>query len=160
MLSQLFVLTFSGDYIIFLHLLIKQLPVGATDAELEDRIIQHLAAAAAMGRARHLARREGQRTRASAQGRPRFVVFSTNTNAPSATASPSPTERGDHETDSSITISGSPVPLGTSEDSVEPNTVPHSVQSVQESGSRVIRNQYGTSPYRFVGICFPCRLIY
>ncbi|KAK1398651.1 E3 ubiquitin-protein ligase RHF2A [Heracleum sosnowskyi] len=128
---------------------LQHLPVGANDAELEDRIIQHLAAAAAMGRARHFARREGQRTRASAQGRPHFVVFSTNSNAPSATASSSPNERGEHETDSSNTISGSPLPLGTSEDSVQPNTLPHSVQSVQVSGSRVIpENQFGTSPYR------------
>ncbi|KAH8499567.1 hypothetical protein H0E87_018158 [Populus deltoides] len=43
-------------------------PVGANDAELEERMIQHLAAAAAMGR-RHFARREGQRNRSSAQGR-------------------------------------------------------------------------------------------
>lgn len=144
-----------------------QLPVGANDAELEDRIIQHLAAAAAMGRARHFARREGHRTRSSAQGRPHYLVFSTNSNAPSAPASSSPTERGERETDSSITVSGSsPLPLGMSEDSVQPNTLPGSVQSVQASGSRAIpENQHGTLPYRFVRfstifICFPCRLIY
>ncbi|VFQ94108.1 unnamed protein product [Cuscuta campestris] len=37
---------------------LQHLPVSATDSELEERIIQHLAAAAAMGRARHLARRD------------------------------------------------------------------------------------------------------
>lgn len=42
-----------------------QLPVGANSAELEERIIQHLAAAAAMGRAHHIGRREGQRIRSS-----------------------------------------------------------------------------------------------
>lgn len=42
-----------------------QLPVGANSAELEERIIQHLAAAAAMGRAHHISRREGQRIRSS-----------------------------------------------------------------------------------------------
>ncbi|XP_052726322.1 E3 ubiquitin-protein ligase RHF2A isoform X5 [Vigna angularis] len=47
---------------------LQHLPVGASDADLEERIIQHLAAAAAMGRARHIARREGQRNRSSAQG--------------------------------------------------------------------------------------------
>ncbi|KAI6673955.1 hypothetical protein NL676_001861 [Syzygium grande] len=40
---------------------LQHLPVGANDAELEERIIQHLAAAAAMGRAHHLSRREGHR---------------------------------------------------------------------------------------------------
>lgn len=53
-----------------------QLPAGATESELEERIIQHLAAAAAMGRARHMARREG-RNRSSGQGRPHYLVFST-----------------------------------------------------------------------------------
>jgi len=52
-----------------------QFPVGANDAELEERMIQHLAAAAAMGR-RHFARREGQRNRSSAQGRLLKVVCS------------------------------------------------------------------------------------
>lgn len=129
-----------------------QLPVGATDAELEDRIIQHLAAAAAMGRARHFARREGQRNRSSAQGRPHFLVFSTNSNAPSATASSSPTEAGDGETNPSITVSGSShIPLGINDEPVQPNTPQRPIQSVQASGSRVItENQHGTSPYRFV----------
>ncbi|XP_077245204.1 E3 ubiquitin-protein ligase RHF2A-like [Tasmannia lanceolata] len=61
----------------------QHLPVGTNDAELEERIIQHLAAAAAMGRVHHLARREGQRSRSTAQGRPQFLVFSTHPNAPS-----------------------------------------------------------------------------
>ncbi|XVF69303.1 hypothetical protein PTKIN_Ptkin11bG0070100 [Pterospermum kingtungense] len=76
-------------------LLSMQLPVGANDTELEERIIQHLAAAAAMGRARHIARREGLRNRSSAQGRPQFLVFSTHPNASSTglVSSSSPTER-------------------------------------------------------------------
>ncbi|KAH9699348.1 E3 ubiquitin-protein ligase RHF2A [Citrus sinensis] len=60
---------------------LQHLPVGANDAELEERIIQHLAAAAAMGRARHIARRESHRNRASSQARPQFLVFSTHPNA-------------------------------------------------------------------------------
>lgn len=59
-----------------------QLPVGGSDSELEERIMQHLAAAAAMGRAHHIARREGQHSRSAAQGRPQFLVFSTHPNAP------------------------------------------------------------------------------
>ncbi|CAN0847699.1 E3 ubiquitin-protein ligase RHF2A [Linum grandiflorum] len=42
---------------------LQHLPVGATDADLEQRIIQHLAAAAAMGTS-HYGRREAQRDRA------------------------------------------------------------------------------------------------
>ena len=58
------------------------MPVGGSDAELEERIIQHLAAAAAMGRAHHIARREG-RVRSGSHGRPQYLVFSTNSNTPS-----------------------------------------------------------------------------
>ncbi|KAM6576593.1 hypothetical protein CsatB_028430 [Cannabis sativa] len=79
---------------------LQHLPVGASDSELEERIIQHLAAAAAMGRARHIARREGHRNRSSAQGRPQFLVFSTHPNdsgASTAPASSSPDQRGEGE---------------------------------------------------------------
>lgn len=63
------------------NFLIMQLHMGDTD--FEERIIQHLAAAAAMGRSHHLGRREGQRTRLSAHGHPHFLVFSTQPSAPS-----------------------------------------------------------------------------
>ncbi|KAF3329847.1 E3 ubiquitin-protein ligase RHF2A [Carex littledalei] len=57
---------------------LQHLPVGADDAELEERIIQHLAAAAAMGRTHRIARRDGARGRSSGtHGRPHFLVFST-----------------------------------------------------------------------------------
>ena len=61
-----------------------QLPVVGNDAELEERILQHLAAAAAMGRAHHLGRREGHRGRSGSHGRPQFLVFSAHPNSPSA----------------------------------------------------------------------------
>ncbi|KAM0944139.1 putative transcription factor C2H2 family [Dioscorea sansibarensis] len=64
---------------------LQHLPVGARDAELEEHIIQHLAAAAAMGRGHH--RREEQRGRSGSQGRPQFLVFSNHTNAPSVSSS-------------------------------------------------------------------------
>ncbi|KAG8387410.1 hypothetical protein BUALT_Bualt02G0018600 [Buddleja alternifolia] len=59
---------------------LQHLPVSASDSELEERIIQHLAAAAAMGRARQLARRDGQRSRSTTQNHPQFLVFSTHPN--------------------------------------------------------------------------------
>ncbi|KAI3851790.1 hypothetical protein MKX03_034145 [Papaver bracteatum] len=64
---------------------LQHLPVGANDAELEERIIQHLAAAAAMGRAHHMSRRDDHRNRSSGQGRPQFLVFSSQPNAASST---------------------------------------------------------------------------
>ncbi|CAL5394451.1 unnamed protein product [Camellia sinensis] len=63
----------------------QQLPLGANDAELEECIIQHLAAAATMGRAHHhIARRDGPRNQSSVHGCPQFVVFSSHPNLPPA----------------------------------------------------------------------------
>ncbi|BBH07542.1 RING-H2 group F2A [Prunus dulcis] len=66
-----------GDFE-FQHFLVTW---GTNNAELEERIIQHLAAAASMGRAHHNGRREGQRSRSSARGHPHFSVFSTHPSA-------------------------------------------------------------------------------
>lgn len=81
---------------------LQHLPVGVNDAELEERIIQHLAAAAAMGR-RHIARREGQRTRSSAQGRPQFLVFQ-SPNVPAGQISSSPAQRVEGESVATISV--------------------------------------------------------
>ncbi|CAL1370741.1 unnamed protein product [Linum trigynum] len=60
---------------------LQHLPVGTSEAELEERIIQHLAAAAAMGRSHYGGRRETQRSRsATAQRRPHYLVFSSSHN--------------------------------------------------------------------------------
>lgn len=127
-----------------------QLPVGANDAELEERIIQHLAAAAAMGRARHIARRDGQRNRTSAQGRPQFLVFSTHPNSPSAApASSSPSQRGEAEPILPVTIAF-PSPPNEGEESSQlitslPSTQPNHV-SASASGSSVLSaGQHGLS---------------
>ncbi|XP_039146483.1 E3 ubiquitin-protein ligase RHF2A-like isoform X3 [Dioscorea cayenensis subsp. rotundata] len=77
---------------------LQHLPVGANDSELEERIIQHLAAAAAMGRAHHIGRRVVQRGRSGAQGHPQFLLFSTNPSAPSSgSVSASSSQRGEDE---------------------------------------------------------------
>ncbi|KAL6519309.1 hypothetical protein OROGR_018629 [Orobanche gracilis] len=57
---------------------LQHLHVGVNDTELEDRIIQHLAVAAAMGRTQRIARREG-RIRSSAHAR-QFMVYSPHPN--------------------------------------------------------------------------------
>lgn len=57
---------------------LQHLPSGVNEAELEERIIQHLAAAAAMGRTHHVRVRESHRGRSSGHGhgRPHYVLFS------------------------------------------------------------------------------------
>ncbi|KAK6787952.1 hypothetical protein RDI58_016477 [Solanum bulbocastanum] len=136
---------------------LQHLPVSATDSELEERIIQHLAAAAAMGRARHIARREGQRGRSSAQGRPQYLVFSTHPNAHPAAAvaavhaSSSNQRSGDEPTpEVSVSGQGSPV-IAVGEGSGQLLTQPPSFQadevSASGSGSNAAVNQLGTSSH-------------
>nr|CAD1841618.1 unnamed protein product [Ananas comosus var. bracteatus] len=77
---------------------LQHLPVGADDAEFEERIIQHLAAAAAMRRTSHTARREGHRGRSSAvHGRPQLLVFSAHQNAPSVGSVSASSARSENE---------------------------------------------------------------
>ncbi|KAJ8559695.1 hypothetical protein K7X08_003753 [Anisodus acutangulus] len=134
---------------------LQHLPVSATDSELEERIIQHLAAASAMGRARHIARREGQRGRSSAQGRPHFLVFSTNPNAPppprpaAAVAASSSTQRSGGEPTSEVSVSGQDSPIiaeGSGQLLTQPSSVQADEVSASGSGSNAAVNQLGTSP--------------
>ncbi|KAK4769283.1 hypothetical protein SAY86_027433 [Trapa natans] len=56
---------------------LPHLPVGATDADLEERIIQHLAAAASMRRGHHhLGQRDGHRSWPSSHNHPHFLIVS------------------------------------------------------------------------------------
>ncbi|XP_004303396.1 PREDICTED: E3 ubiquitin-protein ligase RHF2A-like [Fragaria vesca subsp. vesca] len=71
---------------IFLHPTLSNFEVqhladGTNDADLEERFIQHLAAAASMGRTHHIGRREGQRSQSSLRGHPHFSVISTHPSA-------------------------------------------------------------------------------
>ncbi|KAF3496162.1 hypothetical protein DY000_02057426 [Brassica cretica] len=79
---------------------LQHLPVGVDNAEIEERIIQHLAAAAAMGRARHGVRREGHRSRSSTQGHPQLRVFSPH---------PPPMHSSPSQIDESETITNLPL---------------------------------------------------
>lgn len=125
------------------------MPVGANDAELEERIIQHLAAAAAMGRARHIARRDGQRNRNSAHGRPQFLVFSTHPNSPpAAPASPSPSQRGEAEPVPPVT-EAFPSPANDGEESSQlvtslPSTQPNHVSASASGSSVLAAGQHGS----------------
>ncbi|KAH9627427.1 hypothetical protein KSS87_012077 [Heliosperma pusillum] len=91
---------------------IQHLPAGAHEAELEERIIQHLAAAAAMGRARHFARREGHRGRSSAQGRPQFVVFSAHPGSQAESVSHPDEGQSENTPASSVASPSSPLRIG------------------------------------------------
>ncbi|OIT34234.1 PREDICTED: E3 ubiquitin-protein ligase RHF2A-like [Nicotiana attenuata] len=131
---------------------LQHLPVSATDSELEERIIQHLAAAAAMGRTRHLARREGQQGRSSGQGHPHFLVFSTHPNAPppAAAAASSSTQRSGGVPAPAFLVSGQDSPIvAVGEGSGQLVTQPSSFQadqvSASGSGSNAAVNQLGTS---------------
>ncbi|XP_042483281.1 E3 ubiquitin-protein ligase RHF2A-like isoform X2 [Macadamia integrifolia] len=132
---------------------LQHLPVGSNDADLEERIIQHLAAAAAMGRAHHIARREGQRSRASAQGRPQFLVFSSHSNEPTTgPVSASPSQRGaDNEQAPAIVATSPSVPLAAvGEEPSGQTPQPSSAQTERSpspaSGSSVsVVNRHGLS---------------
>ncbi|XP_018445223.1 E3 ubiquitin-protein ligase RHF2A [Raphanus sativus] len=79
---------------------LQHLPAGVDNAEIEERIIQHLAAAAAMGRARHGTRREGHRSRSSSTqgGHPQFMVFSPPPPSPPPPMLSSPSQRDESDT--------------------------------------------------------------
>lgn len=97
---------------------LQHLPVGATDSDLEERIIQHLAAAAAMRRVHHGGRR-GLRSGSASQGRSQFLVFSTHPNAASiASVSASSALGGENEPVSAISATAGQSVLATTEDPI------------------------------------------
>nr|ABK25021.1 unknown [Picea sitchensis] len=69
-------------HISFEDLDLHNVRINSDDPELEERIMQHLAAAAAMGRARRFTRRETSHDRASAQGHSQILLFSSHPNVP------------------------------------------------------------------------------
>jgi len=95
---------------------LQHLPVGADDAELEERIMQHLNAADAMGRAHHIARRESPQGRSASQGRSQFLVFSGPSSAPSiGSVSASSAHRRENEPAPAITAAIPSIPLAATE---------------------------------------------
>ncbi|XP_039004708.1 E3 ubiquitin-protein ligase RHF2A-like isoform X2 [Hibiscus syriacus] len=119
------------------------LPVGANEAELEERIMQHLATAAAMGQERQIARREGPRNRSSAQARPRFLVVSSHPNAPSTSPllSPSPSQRGEPAPTNTVGTPSSLERTVGEESSASISPIPSvqaDLQSASASGSSVL----------------------
>ncbi|RWW19717.1 hypothetical protein GW17_00016209 [Ensete ventricosum] len=73
----------------------------------------HLAAASSMRRAHHIARREG-RVRSGSHGRPQYLVFSTNSDAPSVgSISSSSPPRGENEVAPAIVTANPTTPAAT-----------------------------------------------
>ncbi|XVF76044.1 hypothetical protein PTKIN_Ptkin13bG0235300 [Pterospermum kingtungense] len=117
---------------------LQHLPVGVNDPELEERIIQHLAAAAAMGRAHHAGRREGQR-RTSAHNRPHFMVFSTHPGAQDSGSVSSPvTQIAEENEAAAIPVANPSTPLSSTGDELSQQMSPFpSSQNASASGSTV-----------------------
>ncbi|KAG6527081.1 hypothetical protein ZIOFF_009174 [Zingiber officinale] len=85
------------------------LPVVGSDAELEERIFQHLAAAVAMGRAHHIATSEG-RVGSGSHNRSQYSVFSTNSNASSVVSAPAVSALGRENESVHVIMDADPSP--------------------------------------------------
>ncbi|XP_049400811.1 E3 ubiquitin-protein ligase RHF2A-like isoform X3 [Solanum stenotomum] len=112
---------------------LQHLPVDIDDPELEERILQHLAVAASMGRAHHVGRREGSRNHSSTNHRPQLLVFPTHHNS-SPTTSVSPYPTGSISDPAATTTVDSPLPIS-SGSSDSPRQMPH-LSSVQSDSPR------------------------
>ncbi|XP_016671410.1 E3 ubiquitin-protein ligase RHF2A isoform X1 [Gossypium hirsutum] len=110
---------------------LQHLPVGVNDPELEERIIQHLAAAAAMGRTHHASRREGQRR--SAHSHQHFLVFSHPSTQHPGSGSSAQTQTAGESEAPAITVAR-PSGLLSSRDEASPFP---SSQNTSASGSTV-----------------------
>ncbi|KAL0912077.1 hypothetical protein M5K25_018024 [Dendrobium thyrsiflorum] len=144
---------------------LQHLPVGATDSDLEERIIQHLAAAAAMRRAHHGARR-GLRSGSPSQGRSQFLVFSTHPNAASLAAlSASSANGGENESVSTISATAGQSVIATTEDRVQQQSSPmlrvesgvqaESRNNAASANSPGLSNLYSSRENRSVGESTP-----
>ncbi|XP_034693804.1 E3 ubiquitin-protein ligase RHF2A-like isoform X1 [Vitis riparia] len=125
---------------------LQHLPVGTNDPELEERIIQHLAAAAAMGRAHHIARREGQRSRSSAHGRSHFLVFSTHPNATASSPVPASLAQVGENEPAAITVASPSIPLPAGGD--EPSQEIPQFPSVQTDHMSASASRSAVTPRR------------
>ncbi|KAF3442780.1 hypothetical protein FNV43_RR16697 [Rhamnella rubrinervis] len=118
--------------------------VGGNDAELEERIMHHLAAAAAMGRTHRFGRREGQRSRSSGHGHPHFVMFSTHAGAP-LSVPVSSSGGGDNAEPAAIAVAAPSTPIQSSFN--EPLQQTQNDHSSLASGSNFIRANHGGTSY-------------
>ncbi|CAN4118727.1 unnamed protein product [Withania somnifera] len=109
---------------------LQHLPVDIDDPELEERIFQHLAVSASIGRAHNLGLREGSRNGSSTNDDPQFLVFPTHYN-PSPTASVSPYPSRSNSDSAATTVVDSSLPI-TSSSSESPRHVPYSSVQINQ----------------------------
>ena len=122
--------------------------MGTANAELEEHIIQHLAAAASMGRAHHHGRRESHRSRSSARGHPHLSVPSTHPSE--SPLGPVHAPGGDSEP-AEITVASPSTPLTSDGDETSrmsttyPSVQTDGISSLPSGSSSMHRNRQGNS---------------
>lgn len=147
-------------HISFEDLDLHNVRINSDDPELEERIMQHLAAAAAMGRARRFTRRETPHDRSSAQGHPQILLFSSRPNVsplPATTSVPNDTAaEGGHPP--TLTVPSPITPLAVvEEEQMQRSSLPMQVDSDSHSigsASMTAQDVDGRSssfPHRNVG---------
>jgi len=127
---------------IFRHPLLGdfEVPIDADDAEIEERIIQHLAAAAAIRRSHRHARREGRRSRSAAHGHPQTLFFSTAETTSGGSMSSSSRQVGVRE-HAPIVISARPFPtVDSTQETAADTSAPDA--TLANSGPVVSDNRY------------------
>ncbi|KMZ67553.1 E3 ubiquitin-protein ligase RHF2A [Zostera marina] len=125
---------------------LQHLPDGANDADLEEQIIQHLAAATGMGRA-HISRRDGHRGRTRGHGRPQYLVFSAHPSSPSVEPVSATSSQTDGEHNQPLSI-----PIAVGGDSTPPHhtTPTHTINFLSSSsGQTTAVNQERAGPSDF-----------
>nr|CAB3455738.1 unnamed protein product [Digitaria exilis] len=128
---------------IFRHPLLGdfEVPIDADDTEIEERIIQHLAAAAAIRRSHRHARREGRRSRSAAHGHPQTLFLST-ADATSGGSMPSNSRQEGDSEHAPATISAGPLSTIASTDRTAEDTYVHGTNNGPVvSNNRVSENQ-------------------
>lgn len=147
-------------HISFEDLDLHNVRINSDDPELEERIMQHLAAAAAMGRARRFTRRETSHDRSSAQGHPQILLFSSRPNVPPlpATTSVSNDTAADGGHPPTLTVPSPITPLAVvEEEQMQRSSLPMQVDSDSHSigsASMTVQDVDGRSssfPHRNVG---------
>ncbi|GJN24568.1 hypothetical protein PR202_gb12317 [Eleusine coracana subsp. coracana] len=110
---------------VYYHSYLLSIPVGADDAEVEEHILQHLAAASAIRRSHRHLRREGRRSRSVAHGHPQMLVLSATDETTSgySVSSNYVRQQGDNEHPAAI-ISDLPIaPMAATEETTADTSV-------------------------------------
>ncbi|KAL6880194.1 hypothetical protein ACP4OV_011759 [Aristida adscensionis] len=100
-----------------------EVPAGIDDAELEERMMQHLAAAAAARRSHRHARREGRRSRSAVHGHPQVLVVSATEATSGDSVSANHHQEGDNQHSPAIISGQSVAPVAATEEATANSSV-------------------------------------